>query len=316
MMRSGEKMRSKRVVLIACMIMLFALFCLIAAISCRQPQSIVIRILISVEKTDRLDLAVHGTVRSGSLTLPNDSLRIDLKSGTLSLYDSNNNMLFYGDSLTVSPAGPDDYVKMYNTLYGNSCYTGNILISADDSNHIRVTAEIPIDDYVKGVVRYCADSMPEEAVKAMTVITKGYAETCSGSGASYDTADDVYPYAGCFQDAGANLPVMREVLQDRLVSNGSFLYPVLRDTNNGIYRIISLSQETPSAERKDRYDSFYSTLPAGISAETSESCVSMESMRARAAAGHSYEQILSFYFPYAFLLHEKQLIDLSDIAVP
>ena len=315
-MRSGEKLPSKRIVLIACIILLFALLCLIIAVSGRQSQSNTIRVLISTEKSDRLDFAVYGKFRSESLTLSQGFFSVDLQDGVLSLYDSMNNKLVSGDNLELSPVSRDSFVKIYNQFYGQACYSGSILISTDDNtNHLRLVEQTPTADFVQNIVSFCGTSMPDEAVKALTVMARNYAAACLGSGSFYDTTDVVFPYAGILSDNDGFLSVMKQVIDDRLVSDHSYIYPELRSSNGGVYRILPSSPEESAMIQEDRYDGLYATLPSGIPSGFSGSCISLQSLRARAAAGQSYEEILSFYFPYASLVREMRSVRLSDYSI-
>ena len=263
-----------------------------------------------------MDLAVHGSIHLRSAALSPGSFHIDLRNGSLSLYDSENNRVASGNSITLISGDSDGFVKICNSLYGNTCYQGQIRIFSDDTGHIGVVVTVPAEDYVKSVVCYCGSSMPDEAIKALAVITENYAAACSGSDSSFDVSDIDYPFAGLLSDADAYLPAMQDVLKDRLVPHGSYRYPALCGSNCGVYRIIPLSADAFPSETEDRYDSLYTALPSGLSAQPSGSCISVESLRARAEAGHSYEQILSFYFPYASLVHGNHAVDLSDYADP
>lgn len=302
-------MPSKHPVLAACIILLFALSWLIAAVSCHPSQSNGIRILISTEKSDRLDFAVSGTVRLKSLTLSQGSFHVELQNGTLLLYDSQNNKLASGNTLVLSSGSSEGFVKIYNRLYGNACYAGSVTVSPDRDGHLRVVETIPVDAYIQSVVSCCGDSLPEEAIKALTVIVHNYTAACVRGGSSFDTSDEPYPYAGSLSCPESYLPVMRQVLNDRLVSDGSFLCPELRGSNGGVYRIIPSSPETEAVEISDRFDG---TDPGSVSQTPSGSCISLRSVQARAEAGHSYQEILSAYFPYASLVHDGNTINLSD----
>ena len=312
MIRSGEKLPSKHIVLIACIILLFALLCLIITFSGHQSQSNTIRILLSTEKSDRLDFAVYGTVRSRSLTLTQGFFRVDLQDGVLTLYDSNNNRLISGGALELSPASRESFVKIYNQFYGQACYKGTIRISADDADHLRLIEKTPTDVYIRNVVSFCGGSMPEEAVKALTVITQNYAASCRSGSSSFDTTDVTFPYAGFISDSDKLLPVIKQVSDDRLISDHSYRYPELRSSNGGCYLIVPLDPEVSAAEREDMYDGLGAAHPSGIPAASSGSCISLQSLRARAEAGQSYEEILSFYFPYASLVSGTTSAKLSD----
>lgn len=315
MMRSGEKLPSKRIVLIACIILLFALLCLIIAVSGRQSQSNTIRVLISTEKSDRLDFAIYGKFRSKSLTLSQGFFSVDLQDGVLSLYDSTNNKLVSGGNLELSPASRDSFVKIYNQFYGQACYSGSIQISADDADHLRLVEKAPTAVFVQSIVSFCGASMPDEAVKALTVITQNYAAACRGNGSFYDTTDVAFPYAGILSGNDGFLSVMKQVIGDRLVSDHSYIYPELRSSNGGVYRILPSSPEESAMIQEDRYDGLYAALPSGIPSGFSGSCISLQSLRARAAAGQSYEEILSFYFPYASLVRGMRSVRLSDYSI-
>ena len=67
--------------------------------------------------------------------------------------------------------------------------------------------------------------------------------------------------------------------------------------------------------QEDRYDGLYATLPSGIPSGFSGSCISLQSLRARAMAGQSYEEILSFYFPYASIVRGTRTERLSDYSI-
>ena len=295
------------------MILLAALPCLTAAVSCRQPQNNTVRILISAGNSDRLDFAVYGTVRSRSRTLSRGVFRIILQDGALLLYDSQNNRLDSGSALELSPQSQDSFVKLYNPVYGNACYRGDLRIFTDGSGHLRVVETASADDYVRDVVFCCAGSFPEEGVRAITVITKNYTEACRNTDSFCDTADTAYPYAGSVSHPSGLLPVIDRALADRLIPDGSYRYPELRSSNGGRYRIVPSSPDASAVEREDRFDGEYGSA-SPIS--SSDSVISLQSLRARAEAGQSCEEILSFYFPYASLVSEGRSVKLSDYADP
>ncbi len=181
------------------MILLFFLVaCMSSVIHAEEPDEKMITVKLKnyLKDTDELQLQIKGSYQTLS---PTFSLKegvnytLFVKKGKLYISDAKEFFKLHGDFILIPSAIDEEHLIYIN----DRPYMGAMTFTVEDKHHIRPYNQLPLEDYLKGVVpNEVFPSWHLNALKAQTLAARTYAYIHSNSKAEMDDTIRFQVYGG------------------------------------------------------------------------------------------------------------------------
>jgi len=158
-----------------------------------DPETVRVRVSLSVGSINRLTAAVEGQYRCGDTTFVGGTLTITARDGIVRAVHSDLGELARGDSVRIVREEETvwaAFLTLPNVRYGDCRYLGDMIFSTDGEDRLRVVNDVDMRAYLYGVVGgELRNTHPTEALKAQAVAAKCFALTCLDVSKPYDVDD-------------------------------------------------------------------------------------------------------------------------------
>ena len=202
-----------------------------------------VRVLLSVESTDKLSVTVKGSysVSESQTDFTGGTLTFSTDGRTITVSHNKLGEIFSGKRITVLRSDPKPSAGSLSFKVNGSTrsYLGSLTVTASGGS-LRVVNTVPLTQYLYGVVGYeMSNTWPVEALKAQAVAAKNYVLARTGSGGSYDVRDTAVDqvYKG-YLSSMTNVISAVDSVEDKALYLGDLLIPCYYSASNGGYTIL------------------------------------------------------------------------------